>query len=216
MEGEIDTAHATPLNQNPASGPLVQVTFQKDPNRKTKYLESEPKALGCAQILLAVFLINVGILDDPSWISITEIINGIFPILAGSVAIAAQNLSLPRLKACLGLQVVTTITCSLTFLITTIEHVDLLRHRECRFRTFQNDSKFNEACSMSWYAEKHYNAEGKLVLVTVLAISVTLAVYCCKVIQCCSPASLTPVIIVNAPPASANRDDGEGESPSSE
>ncbi|XP_048092110.1 uncharacterized protein LOC125289374 isoform X6 [Alosa alosa] len=111
------------------AGPLVQVTFQKDPNRKKKYLESEPKALGV--------------------------------IIAGSVAIAAQNLSL---------------------------HTQV---------------------------EDHYSAEIKVVMATILGISITLATYCCKVIQCCSPAGFMPVITVNAPPApEVRREDREGESPS--
>ena len=93
------------------------MTFQKDPNRKTKYLEAEPKALGvcftvllyntktalyhyrilpgqlfihnlcvcafdqCTQILLAVFLINLclinyGLINEE--LRIAEIVNGIF------------------------------------------------------------------------------------------------------------------------------------------
>ncbi|XP_041926524.1 uncharacterized protein LOC121690163 isoform X2 [Alosa sapidissima] len=142
------------------AGPLVQVTFQKDPNRKKKYLESEPKALGCTQIVLAFFLVNAGLLNwSPGW-STMEIINGIFVIIAGSVAIAAQNLSL---------------------------HTQV---------------------------EDHYSAEIKVVMATILGISITLATYCCKVIQCCSPAGFMPVITVNAPPApEVRREDREGESP---
>ena len=42
---------------------------------------------------------------------------------------------------------------------------------------------------LSQGAEEHYSAEAIVVLVTLIAISATLAAYCCKVIQCCSPVS---------------------------
>uniref|UniRef100_A0A8C8FXR6 Tc1-like transposase DDE domain-containing protein n=1 Tax=Oncorhynchus tshawytscha TaxID=74940 RepID=A0A8C8FXR6_ONCTS len=92
-------------------GPLVAVTFQRNPHQKQKYLESHPKALGVTQIALSVFYISSVIviltnglsevvLDPP------QIIGSVFVIIAGCLAIAAQNLHLPTLKACLGMQVV--------------------------------------------------------------------------------------------------------------
>ncbi|XP_048092107.1 uncharacterized protein LOC125289374 isoform X3 [Alosa alosa] len=166
------------------AGPLVQVTFQKDPNRKKKYLESEPKALGV--------------------------------IIAGSVAIAAQNLSLHTLRACLGLQVFTSITCGVTFLCMLGLSVHVHSYEDCRYLTHDEVNRaVHEACTMLLQVEDHYSAEIKVVMATILGISITLATYCCKVIQCCSPAGFMPVITVNAPPApEVRREDREGESPS--
>ncbi|KAG5266654.1 hypothetical protein AALO_G00234650 [Alosa alosa] len=171
------------------AGPLVQVTFQKDPNRKKKYLESEPKALGCTQIVLAFFLVNAGLLNGSLWWSTVEIINGIFPIIAGSVAIAAQNLSLRTFRACLGLQVFTSIICGVTLLCMLGMLEDMHHHDPCRYWTYDEvNGTVYEACTMLLQVEDHYSAGTKVVLATILGISITLAAYCCKVIQCCSPA----------------------------
>ncbi|XP_061139938.1 uncharacterized protein LOC133157414 [Syngnathus typhle] len=86
--------------ESSTQNPLVSVTFQRDPNRKQKYLEAEPKALG--------------------------------------------------LRAGLGMQILSTVA------------------------SFFNSSRF--------------------------AISVTLAVYACKVVNCCGPAGKMPVITVQTPP----------------
>ncbi|XP_046905151.1 uncharacterized protein LOC124487125 isoform X2 [Hypomesus transpacificus] len=160
-----------PQNITPAAGqgPLVSVTFQTDPHRKLKYLESEPKALG--------------------------------GVVAGSLALAAQNLHLPTLKACLGMQVV---ACVVSILNLLMEGADL-----------GLASNFSETCWMSWNdnstgvehdncmmlstTHAHYTAENLLIQAVSVAISVTLAAYCCKVINCCSPTSRMPVITVQAP-----------------
>ncbi|XP_012690933.2 uncharacterized protein LOC105907193 [Clupea harengus] len=211
MEDETGTAPAAESNLNPTpasteAGPLVQVTFQKDPNRKTKYLEAEPKALGCTQILLAVFLINFGLINYGlinEELRIAEIVNGIFPIIAGSVAIAAQNLKLPILRSCLVLQVFSCISCSITFLFTISDFLSRkIYDHGCAYFEEENNGTYVGLCRMLAGAEEHYSAEAIVVLVTLIAISATLAAYCCKVIQCCSPVSHMPVITVNAPPAS--------------
>ncbi|ROL45650.1 hypothetical protein DPX16_17766 [Anabarilius grahami] len=47
---------------------------------------------------------------------------------------------------------------------------------------------------------ENYLALQKLVLSVQIALSATLAAYCCKVIQCCCPTSSMPVITVNRLP----------------
>lgn len=199
MEGPDTTTVAessdSPLTSTSTTGPLVQVTFQKDPNRKNKYLESEPKALGCTQIVLGCFLINYGILEQ-SWegLCVTHILNGIFTVIAGSMAIAAQNLKLPYVKSCLGVQVFTCVSCCVTFLMTTLNG-EALHMYSCEPTSIGYDG-----CLMLRDAENHYATDAVVGLVTVIAISATLAAYCCKVVQCCSPAGHMPVITVHAPP----------------
>uniref|UniRef100_A0A4W5N9A9 Uncharacterized protein n=1 Tax=Hucho hucho TaxID=62062 RepID=A0A4W5N9A9_9TELE len=95
-----------------AEGPLVAVTFQRNLHQKQKYLESQPKALGVkhpeqinevwSDSVIVIFTndLSMLVLDLP------QNIGSVFVIVAVSLAIAAQNLHLPTLKACLGMQVV--------------------------------------------------------------------------------------------------------------
>ncbi|KAM6894452.1 uncharacterized protein PEZ65_022130 isoform 2-T2 [Lycodopsis pacificus] len=46
----------------------------------------------------------------------------------------------------------------------------------------------------------HFFAEVVVIQAALFAISVTLAAYCCKVVNCCSPAPKMPVITVHVPP----------------
>ncbi|XP_062305698.1 uncharacterized protein LOC134009933 [Osmerus eperlanus] len=199
-----------PQNITPAAeqGPLVSVTFQTDPHRKLKYLESEPKALGVTQITFSVFRIFtcavfyvLGL-----YLSIEQIviylIGSVSVMVAGSLALVAQNLHLPTLKACLGMQVV---ACVISILNLLVEGTD-----------FGLEASFSDTCWMSWNdndtgvqhdncmmlstTHTHYTAENFLIHAASVAISVTLAAYCCKVINCCSPTSRMPVITVQAPP----------------
>uniref|UniRef100_A0A8C1G7K1 Uncharacterized protein n=1 Tax=Cyprinus carpio TaxID=7962 RepID=A0A8C1G7K1_CYPCA len=85
----------------------MEVTFQKNPSQKYKYLEAEPKILGVTEIALTVFCNNN-----------VEFLIG---IISGSVAIAAQKLHLPTLKACLGMQVVTCVAYTFCLLETFVE-----------------------------------------------------------------------------------------------
>ncbi|KAK3546398.1 hypothetical protein QTP70_026287 [Hemibagrus guttatus] len=147
MEGIVSSAH----NTGSETGALVEVKFEKNPYQTQKYLEAEPKALGVTQIMLALFYLSVLYLNWEFHYSQTPVIisASLSPasIIAGSVAIAAQNLRLP-----------TSIT----------EHITGIQ---------------------------------MLVQATQIALSATLAAFCCKVIQCCSPKSNVPVIVVNTPPA---------------
>ncbi|XP_046905150.1 uncharacterized protein LOC124487125 isoform X1 [Hypomesus transpacificus] len=198
-----------PQNITPAAGqgPLVSVTFQTDPHRKLKYLESEPKALGVTQITFSVLKIFTcavfyvfGLYLSLELIVI-YLIGSVLGVVAGSLALAAQNLHLPTLKACLGMQVV---ACVVSILNLLMEGADL-----------GLASNFSETCWMSWNdnstgvehdncmmlstTHAHYTAENLLIQAVSVAISVTLAAYCCKVINCCSPTSRMPVITVQAP-----------------
>ncbi|XP_063043306.1 uncharacterized protein LOC134437717 [Engraulis encrasicolus] len=203
MEGATQTTTvAEPSSPSPVShtptttaDPLVQVTFQKDPNRKHKFLESEPKALGCTQIVLGCFLINYGILDQQGierWEGplVVHILSGIFAIMAGSMAIAAQQLTLPYLKSCLGMQVIACVICGITFFLVMVGS-EVIHFGSC-YHEF-------DGCLMLRDAELHLIMEDAVVLITLICISATLAAYCCKVVQCCSPVGHVPVITVHVP-----------------
>ncbi|XP_022518722.2 uncharacterized protein LOC111189325 isoform X2 [Astyanax mexicanus] len=137
-------------NSPSETGALVEVTFQKDPNQELKYLEAEPKALGVTQISLSLFLICISITSLKKSVYTAQIVLcglSTVGIIAGSVAIAAQSLRLPKI------------------------------------------------------AYDHVKGLEMLALGAQIAISATLSAFCCKVIQCCSPRSSIPIIVLNAPSA---------------
>ncbi|XP_035375617.1 uncharacterized protein LOC113584716 isoform X3 [Electrophorus electricus] len=132
-EGEVEiidsgVQNAGPPKQNSMTetGALVEVAFQKDPYQKNKYLEAEPKALGITQIMLSLFLMSIRYAISGNE-SMAHLIFGglsLFGLIAGGVAVGAQNLHLPTLKACLGVQVVmcvVSVFCMITNLGTEFE-----------------------------------------------------------------------------------------------
>ncbi|XP_046905149.1 uncharacterized protein LOC124487124 isoform X2 [Hypomesus transpacificus] len=201
-----DTETSKPQNITPEAeqGPLVSVTFQTDPHRKLKYLESEPKALGVTQITFSVFKIfaythyGFGLPID---LVVIRIIGYVLVMVAGSLALAAQNLHLPTLKACLGMQVVACVVSILNLLVDVIKGLDNRFSHTCWMSLHYNDTGVqHDNCIMLSTAYRHYTVEHFLIQTVSVAISVTLAAYCCKVINCCSPTSRMPVITVQAPP----------------
>ncbi|KAF7653333.1 hypothetical protein LDENG_00084220 [Lucifuga dentata] len=191
-----------------AQSPLVQVTFQRNPARMQKYLESEPKALGITQIVLSVFEISSLALFLAEGLSFAEtdvpiIIASLLVIIAGSVAVAAQNLHLPTLKACLGMQIIAS-AASLMNVIVTLNKLDWVPIRCWNYHHDDNVTVNREAardCIDAENAYSHLYAENMVIHMTLVAISITLAAYCCKVINCCSPARKMPVITVQTAPA---------------
>ncbi|XP_041634835.1 uncharacterized protein LOC121504220 [Cheilinus undulatus] len=189
---------------SPAQSPLVQVSFQRNDNRKQKYLEAEPKFLGVTQIGLSAYQIlsvSVFLAKDLSQIStdIPFFISSLLVVIAGSVAVAAQNLHLPTLRACLGMQIVACVA-SVFNMITTLIKMEM-QYFYCWHYSYDNSTiHIGEICHMIDNTQSHFYAEGVVIQVTLLAISVTLASYCCKVANCCAPAPKVPVITVQAPP----------------
>ncbi|XP_040887182.1 uncharacterized protein LOC121177053 [Toxotes jaculatrix] len=189
---------------SPAQSPLVAVTFQRNIHRKEKYLEAEPKALGITQIGLSAFqIIGVSVFPatSPSHteIDIPFFISSLLVIIAGSVAVAAQNLHLPTLRACLGMQIVAC-AASLYNMICTLIKIDTMIPYCWRYYYDNSSMEYGEICRQIENTQSHLYAEGMLIEAALLAISVTLAAYCCKVINCCTPAPKMPVITVQAPP----------------
>ncbi|XP_062305694.1 uncharacterized protein LOC134009931 [Osmerus eperlanus] len=220
MSGEeelsMETSRPTVPTQSgaPAEGvadqaPLVSVRFQKDPHRKLKYLESEPKALGVTQITLSVFqIVSFSFLSAIDFVhlpsNLFNIIGSVVVMVAGVLALAAQNLVLPTLKACLGIQVLASVVSVFNFLeMSTFSegNGDLQCWEYVYIMTERNSTAdYSKTCHTIGEAVSHYQATGILIHAVSLAISVTLAAYCCKVINCCSPTSRMPVITVQAPP----------------
>ncbi|XP_054457523.1 uncharacterized protein LOC129093509 isoform X1 [Anoplopoma fimbria] len=187
-----------------AQSPLVAVSFQRNVRRKEKYLEAEPKALGITQIGTSVFQITcVGMFMSKDFLhlhaDVPFMISSLLLIIAGSLAVAAQNLHLPTLRACLVMQI---LACgasifNLIYCLMKLGHVPML----CWYRYYDvNGTRIEEICQSIQSTQSHLYAEIMVIQAALLAISVTLAVYCCKVVNCCSPAPKMPVITVHTPP----------------
>ncbi|KPP57238.1 Membrane-spanning 4-domains subfamily A member 4A-like, partial [Scleropages formosus] len=198
-------------------GPLVAVSFQKNREQVRKYLEAEPKALGVAirhersaapsaipcpfrrmsaisEILLSMFIVNTSIITLTSNVNqhnmdIVQIISSLFLIVAGAVAIAAKNLHLPTVKACLGLQVLACMACVVNFIVSCAKFSDPPISYFCWIARYSGNTNQNAFCTMLISTFEHYNAVAFVVHMALMAISATLAAYCCKVIDCCCPKS---------------------------
>ncbi|XP_008311046.1 uncharacterized protein LOC103380750 [Cynoglossus semilaevis] len=198
MEEEVVKEDTTP-----AQSPLVAVSFQQNHQRAQKYLEAEPKALGVTQIVLSVFQITCVTVFLASGLSRVPVevpcfICSILVIIAGGVAVAAQNLRLPTLRACLGMQVVACIASFLNLLLT----LDKVGYTPsiCWHYSYENmTQEYGERCYNIESAVSHLFAECAIIQAVMFAISVTLASYCCKVVNCCTTGPKMTVITVQAP-----------------
>ncbi|XP_062850168.1 uncharacterized protein si:ch211-212k18.8 isoform X1 [Trichomycterus rosablanca] len=197
--------HFSPDALIPASetGALVEVKFQKNPYQEQKYLEAEPKALGVTQIMLSLFYLgSKWVVWNVKWTTVPNTVSACLSsvsLIAGSVALAAQTLHLPTLKACLGMQVVACAFSVVCFIISS-NLMNFSTYSECWY-FYHNVTTQESLCERMTYIYEHIIGIEVLVQATQVALSATLAAFCCKVIQCCSPRSNVPVIVVNAPPA---------------
>ncbi|XP_067301688.1 membrane-spanning 4-domains subfamily A member 4A-like [Pseudorasbora parva] len=200
-----DVASGTASGSGDA-GTLLEVTFQKNPRQKYKYLEAEPKILGVTEIALTFFfigcryLIYVGKTDSELQTTTNSLMLAfsVVGIIAGSVAIAAQNLHLPTLKACLGMQVV---TCAAYVICLLLTIKDSSFFDPCWHYQHYNDTVNENACQLLEDGLGKIIGLDQLMAVTQIALSATLAAYCCKVIPCCTATSQLPVIVMRAPTA---------------
>lgn len=190
----------------PGQSPLVEVTFQRNTQRKRKYLEAEPKALGITQICLSVYrIVGAGVFwteDLFLFLDIALLILCGLVMIAGSLAIHAKNLHLSTLKACLGMQIMACASSVINMIFTIIE---LGQSPSCwyyRYYDEDNNQSFTkqEVCQQVTSIHSHFYAGGILIHAALVAISATLAAYCCKVVNCCGPASRMPVVTVHTQP----------------
>ncbi|XP_055012553.1 membrane-spanning 4-domains subfamily A member 4A-like isoform X1 [Boleophthalmus pectinirostris] len=180
--------------------PLVSVSFQRNERRKLKFLEGEPKALGITQVCLILFHVSciatfmyTGV--DRWYYNIQELIASVFVLIGGSLAIAAKNLHLPTLRACLGMEILSSVACLVNLFRSSLE---MRTHKFCYSTPTREDELH---CENKSNAHLHLFAGLLLVHIALFAISVTLVVYACKVVNCCSPAPKVPVIMIQEPPA---------------
>ncbi|KAM9424686.1 uncharacterized protein KZ484_003965 isoform 2-T2 [Pholidichthys leucotaenia] len=188
----------------PDQSPLVAVTLQRDVHRKKKYLEAEPKALGITQLGLSIYVITCTLVFLSQRLDSTEdialFILSPLVMIAGILAIVAQNLHLPTLRACMGMQIV---ACGASFANLVVFLFKLVIGHymyPCPYN-YDRRPSHDEFCKTLRKGLKVFCAGGILIQAALFAISVTLACYCCKAANCCCPDRKMPVIAIYAPPA---------------
>ncbi|XP_014902781.1 uncharacterized protein LOC106956449 isoform X1 [Poecilia latipinna] len=202
-----DETVAVEQGASPAQSPLVAVTFQRNAKRKEKYLEAEPKVLGITQICFSVYMIISLSLFRAKGLSSSEsdiplLFFSLLIIVAGSVAVAAKNLHLPTLTACLVMQILACVASFLNMIFTII--LLGVPSTNCWFNSFERNTvnstyNYNTICQQVESIHSHFFAGGILIQACLLAISATLAAYCCKVVNCCGAANKMPVITIQSP-----------------
>ncbi|KAL0970491.1 hypothetical protein UPYG_G00242780 [Umbra pygmaea] len=168
------------------------------PVRKT-YQEFQPKALGVSQITLGVFVLNsvyVSVANrlDKKNVEVTRAIGSLSAIVAGSVAISAQSLHGPTLKACLGTQLTACLMAVFNVVMVGGKLSDTHIVPHCWLFADYNNTHHHYTCDLLMNAVYAYYVEWFLVHATLLGISVTLTIYSCKLLRFCSPtANRTPI-----------------------
>ncbi|KAA0723033.1 hypothetical protein E1301_Tti005151 [Triplophysa tibetana] len=208
LETEVSDAGSDAPVENPLRSPsdLLEVTFQKNPNQTFKYREAEPKILGVTEIALTVFFISSRTATFSEDYESNRVIMPFssISIIAGGLAIAAEKLHPAMLKACLGMQIVMCVIYG--FILTTVTHqIPHMSFNSTCWPYYDNESPvdgpFRGICNGIIEGYTHLELIYQLIMAVQIALSATLAVYCCKVIQCCSPSSHVPVIAMKSPTA---------------
>ncbi|MEQ2251298.1 hypothetical protein ILYODFUR_009517 [Ilyodon furcidens] len=124
-------------------------------------------------------------------------------LIAGNVAVAANNLHLPKLRACLGMQVVACVASVISIILSFVKMGESFE--TCWYHMYDsnvgnNTSSYLEICHEIEMIHSHFFTGSVVIHATLLAISATLAAYCCKVVNCCGPPPKMPVITVQSPP----------------
>ncbi|XP_066578731.1 uncharacterized protein LOC136768421 isoform X2 [Amia ocellicauda] len=119
-------------------------------------------------------------------------------IIAGGVAISASNLHMPRIKACMAMEIIGCV-CSVFVIYANLAiHTNSPIMYSC-WMHLDKTMVEERVCQQLTEITDHISAEQLLVQVVITVLCITLAVYCGKAVRCCSPASRMPVITVNAP-----------------
>ncbi|KAJ0006443.1 hypothetical protein NQD34_013716 [Periophthalmus magnuspinnatus] len=191
-----------------SDSPLVSVSFQRNEQRKLKFLEGEPKALGITQILLIFFHMSCIATLTASGLgkelAIPHFVASVFKIIVhiplykkNTIEMFSVNF---KLRACLGMEIFSSVACLVNLIVSLLQ----MESRHSCYYVSDEDRPYclnAEVCRFYDSANAHLFAELVVIQVALFAISITLTVYACKVVNCCSPAPKVPVIMIQAPPA---------------
>ncbi|XP_041093406.1 uncharacterized protein LOC121305730 isoform X2 [Polyodon spathula] len=209
MDQPHDTQLSSPLRPSVREeGPAVTIHFEKAQNRIQKFREGHPGPLGVTQIMLGLF--NFGFIiiltvqfQKPSediWFHITA---AFLVLIAGALAIACdKTLRLPLIKACLGMEVLgSAYICFILFFFgsfTVVNYPDYQAYCEYHFEN-ETHSQELRLCQKYEIVKNYVVMEMDFVFLTQVAVSITIASYCCKAVQCCGAPRSVPVISVQQP-----------------
>ncbi|XP_058870363.1 uncharacterized protein LOC117967922 isoform X2 [Acipenser ruthenus] len=121
-------------------------------------------------------------------------------LIAGALAIASdKTLRLPIIKACLGMEV---LGCTFMGFILSVYIVmsNPIGLSYCHFH-FENETYSRELklCDKYNTIEDCIGMEMLFALAVQVATGITIAIYCCKAIQCCGAPRSMPVIVIQQP-----------------
>ncbi|RVE60140.1 hypothetical protein OJAV_G00178000 [Oryzias javanicus] len=197
-------------DSGPAQSPLVSITFQRDVNWTKKYLEAEPKALGITQIGLSLYMVICLSVFHSQELTVQGTMTpfycfSLMVVIAGIVALSAQNLQLSKLRACLVMEIVASLA-SLCNIVMSLVGNSLADHSCWIYFEKKNETNLYELCVDLEKVHIRVFAGSLLIQTALLAISITLVAYCCKVVKCCGPAPKVPMITVQTHPRHHDRE----------
>ncbi|XP_051508403.1 uncharacterized protein LOC127414413 isoform X3 [Myxocyprinus asiaticus] len=107
------------------------------------------------------------------------------------------------LKACLGIQIVMCVIYGIFLITTTFEDYRMPGYDACWLHdsnvNYEETNETSNTCLLLMNGFYNLYSLDQLMEAAQIALSVTLAAYCCKVIQSCSPSSQVPVIVMKSP-----------------
>ncbi|XP_058871269.1 uncharacterized protein LOC117404473 [Acipenser ruthenus] len=206
MDQPQDTQPSAPLSPSVRQeGPAVAIRFEKAQNRIQKFTEGHPGSLGVAQIMFCLFhfgciAIMLAQYDEHHVVLLIHIGTGFLVLIAGALAIASdKTLRLPIIKACLGMEV---LGCTFMGFILSVYIVmsNPIGLSYCHFH-FENETYSRELklCDKYNTIEDCIGMEMLFALAVQVATGITIAIYCCKAIQCCGAPRSMPVIVIQQP-----------------
>ncbi|XP_041093194.1 uncharacterized protein LOC121305582 isoform X3 [Polyodon spathula] len=177
MDQPQSTQPSSPLRPSVREeGPAVTIRFEKVQNRIQKFREGHPGSLGLMEV-------NV--------------------LIAGALAIASdKTLRLPLIKACFCMEVLGSACTGFMLFIYSWPTVGYYSsyHPYCEYR-FWNETHSQELklCQKYELISDFVYMESLFALAAQVAVSITIASYCCKAVQCCGAPRSVPVISVQQP-----------------
>ncbi|XP_041093407.1 uncharacterized protein LOC121305730 isoform X3 [Polyodon spathula] len=190
MDQPHDTQLSSPLRPSVREeGPAVTIHFEKAQNRIQKFREGHPGPLGVTQIMLGLFNFGFIIILTVQFQKPSEDIW--FHITAAFL-----------IKACLGMEVLgSAYICFILFFFgsfTVVNYPDYQAYCEYHFEN-ETHSQELRLCQKYEIVKNYVVMEMDFVFLTQVAVSITIASYCCKAVQCCGAPRSVPVISVQQP-----------------
>ncbi|XP_039602925.1 uncharacterized protein LOC120525041 [Polypterus senegalus] len=202
QEAQQNDYHDTdPDAQLEPKEPTLNITLKKASNNLEQFLQVKPKLLGIVQIMTGIFVAGYGFL-----LSIGIIVNlfviheilGILLTICGILAIIAQKKLSPALiKACMAMDIMAATAGALFTLI----YEERYMTSDLWNCTMENGTDLLEdvQCHDAMTIKIIIFDESAFLFLVGTAISIAVAVYCCKAVQLCQKGQEMEVALVTNP-----------------